>query len=123
MSAASTQADFFPDCVRSEAEGLAFLKKLTAISISTILYHRGMFPTSDYVARSQGDEFLYILDRKAQTPGAKRIVDMVGSTFTAIEKKILHTIVIGIVDNETEPDKFLESYTIKIQYFDQDKRS
>lgn len=103
--------------MRTEKDALSFVKKLTAMSISTILYHRGMFPAQDYGVRQQSGEVLYILDRNAVTPAAKRIVDLVRSTFTAIDQKVLNKIVIGIVDDPDKPDQFLESYTIKLQYF------
>ena len=107
----------------TEKEALSFVKKLTAISISTVLYYRGMFPAQDYGHRSQDGEQLHILDKNAQTPAAKRIVDLVASTFTAIDKKLLSTIVIGIVDDPDKPDQFLESYTIKLRYFGPDEQA
>ena len=114
----AAQEDFFPDSVRSEQEALNFLKKLTAVTVSTVLYHRGMFPSRDYSVRYQGCQQLYILNREAETPAAKRIVDLVRATFAAIERKQLSTIVIGILDSPSEPDHLLESYTIKLQYYD-----
>ena len=94
------------------------MKKLTAISISTVLFHGGWFPAQDYGVRQQGAAQLHILDRKARTPAAKQIVDLVSATFQFIEKKLLSSIVIGILDDPSRPDDFAESYTIKLQYFE-----
>jgi hypothetical protein len=109
--------DFFPDSVSTEKEALSFLKKLTAMSVSTILYHRGWFPDTDYTVRVQGRQELHLLEKNAVSPAAKQIVSLVISTFKAIDKKLLSSIVIGIVEDPDRPDYFRESYSIKLQYF------
>ena len=78
-----------------------------------------MFPVRDYAVRRQGSDLLHILDKNAESPAAKQIVDLVASTFTAIDRKILQSILIGFVDDPTEPQRFVECYQIRLSYSDQ----
>lgn len=112
-----TLPEFFPSKVASEKESSSVVKKLTAISISTVLYHRNMFPESDYGQRNHLDLTLHILDKKAQTPEARRVVSLVQSLFKPIDEKYLKSVILGFCEDPNEPNDVIEAYFLHLQYF------
>lgn len=108
--------DFFPPVVTNEKDSCATMKKLTAITISTVLYHRNMFPESDYGQRTHRDQIFYILDKKAETPQAREVVSMVQSLFKPIDQKYLKSIVIGFCEDPNNPSNVVEAYLMNYQY-------
>lgn len=108
--------DFFPVKVADAKESLAVVKKLTAISISTILYNRQMFPESDYGQRTIRDQTFYILDKEARTPQARKIVTMVQSLFKPISHGYLKSVILGFCEDQNNPNEVLEAYTFHYNY-------
>lgn len=113
---ASQSDDFFQTRVVSEKESCGVMKRLTAITISTILYHRNMFPASDYGQRSHRGQVFHILDKKAQTPQARQVVSLVQSLFEPIDQKYLKSVVIGFTEDQNNPNDLIEAYIIHYQY-------
>lgn len=113
---ASQSDDFFQARVVSEKESCGVIKRLTAITISTILYHRNMFPASDYGQRSHQGQVFHILDKKAQTPQARQVVSLVQSLFEPVDQKYLKSVVIGFTEDQNNPNDLIEAYIIHYQY-------
>ena len=108
--------NFFPEAIETAEGSLALMKKLTAISISTILYYRNMFPEHDYGIRVHEGDIWHLLDTECQSPEAKEVISAVRSLFDPIQKKFLKQVILGFIEDPNLPGDFVEAYVFKFKY-------
>ncbi|CAG2115716.1 unnamed protein product [Medioppia subpectinata] len=112
----SQQQQLFPLSVVSEQMSLNYMKRLTAVAISNILYLRNVFTEDCYGHRKLDHLKLRILTEKCQTVGAKQIVHWVKGCFDAMEKKYLKQLTLGVFTDPSAPEELIEAYTLRYSY-------
>ncbi|CAG2166070.1 unnamed protein product [Oppiella nova] len=110
------KVELFPSVVTSEQMSLNYMKRLTAVAISNILYLRNVFTEECYGHRKLDSIKLRILTEKCQTVGAKQIVNWVKGCFDAMEKKYLKQLTLGIFTDPMNPEELIEAYTLRFTY-------
>ena len=106
----------FPLRVDTEQSSLNYMKRLTAVAISNILYLRDVFPEECYGHRKLDNLKLRILTEKCPNLNAKKIVQWVKACFDAMEKKYLRQLIVGIYEDESNPNEILEAYSFRFTY-------
>lgn len=100
----------------TEQKSLNYMKRLTAVAISNILYLRNAFPEDCYGHRKLDSLKLRILTEKCGTQTAKHIVQWVKGSFDAMEKKYLKQLTLGIYADPEDPNELLEAYSFRFSY-------
>lgn len=106
----------FEVSVGTEQTSLNYMKRLTAVAISNILYLRSVFPEDCYGHRKLENLKLRILTDKCIDERAKKLVQWVKGCFDAMEKKYLKQLILAIYDDESNPEQILESYSFQFTY-------
>ncbi|XP_023242580.1 HORMA domain-containing protein 1-like [Centruroides sculpturatus] len=115
-AAASDWTATFPNEIQTETQSTVFVKKLIALTVSSITYLRAIFPESAFGNRSIEDLRLKILSENSGCHGASQLISWIKGSFDALEKKYLRQLMIGIYESPDEPDNVIESYTFRFIY-------
>ncbi|KAM4707082.1 HORMA domain-containing protein 2 [Discoglossus pictus] len=91
-----------PNETSSEQESLVVVKRLLAISVSSITYLRGLFPESSYGTRYLDELCLKILREDKNYPGSLQIVQWIQGCFDALEKKYKWLVACRLADQYKE---------------------
>ncbi|XP_054162685.1 HORMA domain-containing protein 1-like isoform X2 [Oppia nitens] len=110
------QQQLFPMTVTSEQMSLNYMKRLTAVAISNILYLRNVFTEDCYGHRKLDQLKLRILTERCNTGAAKQMVQWVKGCFDAMEKKYLKQLTLGLFTNPDDPEELIEAYTLRYSY-------
>ncbi|XP_053555812.1 HORMA domain-containing protein 2 [Bombina bombina] len=105
-----------PNKISSEQESLLVIKRLLAISVSSITYLRGLFPESSYGTRYLEELCLKILREDKSCPGSLQIVKWIQGSFDALEKKYLRMAVLMFYTEPCDPESVTELYQFKFKY-------
>ncbi|XP_076035847.1 uncharacterized protein LOC143021908 isoform X2 [Oratosquilla oratoria] len=112
----NTWTSVFPPVQKTEQQSLLFVKKLIAVSISSITYLRAMFPESAYGDRVAEGINLKILLDESHSPEANTLIGWIKGCFDALEKKYLQQMTLGLYLDPDAPDVAVETYTFRFSY-------
>ncbi|XP_042900771.1 uncharacterized protein [Parasteatoda tepidariorum] len=113
MMAEKTTQDWkqvFPDFTTIEGSCL-FIKKLIAVSLSSITYVRGIFPEKAYGNKDLSGVKLKILNEDCGLKSVQKFINLVRNCYDAVEKKY-------IVPDPQNREEILELYTLVFRYKD-----
>ncbi|GLH03770.1 Uncharacterized protein GBIM_09622, partial [Gryllus bimaculatus] len=103
----------------NEVQSSLFVKKLVAMSISHIVYLRGLLPEEAFMDREMDGVPVKIIYEKSQFAPAVQIVKWLKGAFEAFDKKYLERMeFIFFVDESPEP-MILECYSFTFTYGDE----
>ena len=115
----STFFRYFPDSIKNQASYLRFLKQLTYFTISTIFYNwQGFDDAGNYKAKWHGDLAINILKPDAVDPCVRRLVQLLVSATSLIEKKKLKQLFICFLEDLNKSDEYVEMYCLEYKYVD-----
>lgn len=107
---------FFAAQVGTEQQSLMLTKRLVAASVSSIFFHREMFEENEFGVRYHNGSKVYLLTNENASPGVLSVLGNLTCCFKAIEKKYLKQMVIAFVEDQANPDDFIEAYAFKFTY-------
>eukprot|EP00037_Helgoeca_nana_P029315 m.349418 g.349418 ORF g.349418 m.349418 type:complete len:400 (+) comp27950_c0_seq13:1760-2959(+) len=92
-----------------------FLKRITAVTISTVAYLRGMFPGESFGVKTlEGLNFKVLKSGEDQHPGAKCLIDQLMSVFKVIDEAELREIELAVYSEpECHADNLLEVWSFR----------
>ncbi|GFY48792.1 HORMA domain-containing protein 1, partial [Trichonephila inaurata madagascariensis] len=100
----------FPEFATLEGSCL-FIKKLIAVSLSSITYIRGIFPDEAYGERNLGGLRLKLLTEDCGINSVTKFIDSIRSCYDAVEKKY-------ICINKKNHNEVIEAYNLVFSYKD-----
>ncbi|GFU50024.1 HORMA domain-containing protein 1 [Nephila pilipes] len=114
----------FPEFAMLEGSCL-FIKKLIAVSLSSITYIRGIFPDEAYGERTLGGLRLKLLTEDCGIKSVSKFIDSIRSCYDAVEKRYFGLVIvnlqqlsIGICVNKTNNNEVIEAYNLVFSYKD-----
>jgi len=108
----------FPVNLNTRTESLAFVKKLTAVGISNILYLRSSLPEDAFTDHMLDGLRLKILQREGGDEAAQNICGLVDASFDAVEKGYLKHLVLVVMADPENKESVIETYAFHFQYSD-----
>ncbi|GFQ79698.1 HORMA domain-containing protein 1 [Trichonephila clavata] len=105
----------FPEFATLEGSCL-FIKKLIAVSLSSITYIRGIFPDEAYGERNLGGLRLKLLTEDCGINSVSKFIDSIRSCYDAVEKRYLQQLGIGICVNKKNHNEVIEAYNLVFSY-------
>lgn len=99
----------------NKKQSCIFVKRMLAISVSTITYMRNMFPEAAFVDKKLEDLSVKILSKENHGEAAT-VVEWMQGVYNAIEKEYLQTMILAIVSDPNDPMSVLETYTFGFTY-------
>ncbi|GBL89765.1 HORMA domain-containing protein 1 [Araneus ventricosus] len=107
----------FPEFATLEGSCM-FIKKLIAVSLSSITYIRGIFPEKAYGERTLGGLRVKLLTEDCGIKAVTKFIDAIRSCYDAVEKKYLQQLSIGICTNRENYNEVIEAYNLVFKYKD-----
>lgn len=98
----------------TQSESLNFMKQLTGIGISSILYHRSVFPKTNFGNRKLGEVPLKIL--RAKDEASAKMIKCLAGCFDALSRNYLREAIVGIYVDKFDQETVLETYTFGFEY-------
>lgn len=92
-----------------------FVKRMLAISISTITYMRNLFPEKAFSDRKLEDMNVKILSQSSHD-GAATIINWMKGVYDALDNEFLQSMILAIVSDPLDPTSVLETYTFGFTY-------
>ncbi|XP_035207798.1 HORMA domain-containing protein 2-like isoform X2 [Stegodyphus dumicola] len=99
----------FPQDFTTMEGSCLFIKKLIAVSLSSITYLRGVFPEQAYGERSLCGIKLKILTEDSGIPAVSKFINTIRSCYDAVDKKY-------ICPNSQKRDEVIEAYNLVFRY-------
>jgi len=99
----------------NKKQSCIFVKRMLAISVSTITYMRNMFPEAAFVDKKLEDLSVKILSKENHGEAAT-VVEWMQGVYNAIEKEYLQTMILAIVSDPNDPMSVIETYTFGFTY-------
>ncbi|KAL7644120.1 UNVERIFIED_CONTAM: hypothetical protein RMT77_004943 [Armadillidium vulgare] len=110
-------SSIFPTCVDTVEQSLLFVKRLVAVSVSSITYLRTIFPETSYKDLCVDGLYLKMLMDESSYEGANTLIKWIKSSFDAVDKGYLREMIF-LVCGDKEKQSIIESYTFKFKYED-----
>ncbi|KAG8179591.1 hypothetical protein JTE90_001833, partial [Oedothorax gibbosus] len=109
----------FPKTDFTTIEGSTlFIKKMIAVSMSSITYMRRIFPEHAYGEKKLGGLRLKILNEHCGIRAVTKFIDLLRGCYDAVEKKYLHQISVGVCLNPENRNEVVEAYRLEFCYTD-----
>merc|ERR1719228_2717874 len=111
----------FPPAVDTVSQSCALMKKLVAVSVSSISYARKFFPEEAYANKSLEKLPLKILKERNNVKEARKLAAYLVGAFEAIEKKYLKELIMCLYEDSEELKSTLtasEVYRFLLSYPD-----
>lgn len=100
----------------TEEESTKFIKRLTAIAISNILYLRNLFSEDDYKTVKFKGIKLRLLSKRPDISSTNNLIDWLTGCFDAIERKYLKTASL-VICSDPEMKHVVEEYILEYSYY------
>ncbi|XP_068628119.1 uncharacterized protein [Battus philenor] len=109
----------FPkNIVENYTSSVTFMKQLTVIAVSTIMYLKDAFHDANYTIEKFGNITLRILKKKCKDELAQFLSMALVQAFDAFDKKYLHQLALCFYDGECKAENLVEYHVFEYTYGD-----